>query len=49
MKALAILAILALSSCGIPLNFAVDYQTPEGVVLGGAYSSKGGIEINVSK
>jgi hypothetical protein len=51
MKTIAcILAVVALSSCGIPIALRADYTDPDsGLVIGGGYSSKGGLEIEVSK
>ena len=51
MKTLAcILACVALSSCGLPVAIRLDYTDPDsGLILGGGYSSKSGLEVSASK
>lgn len=49
-KALAAVAACSLVSCGLPVNISANYKHPEtGLVIGGGYSSKGGLKIDVSK
>ena len=51
MKPICILFVIAaLSSCKLPVNLSFDYVDPDsGLSLGGGYSSKGGLNLNVSK
>jgi len=51
MKTLAIILVgVALTSCGIPVHISAYHIDPDsGLSIGGSYSSKGGLTIEVSK
>ena len=51
MKTIAILlALVGLTSCGVPVAVSVDYTDPDtGLAVGAGYSSKGGLKVEASK
>lgn len=51
MKTIAIIILAAsLTSCGLPIRIVTSYEDPNtGLTVSGGYSSKAGLEVEVSK